>query len=335
MNIFRRIFDTAAKVPGSPEAVTTGVRGGLSGDLSWNPYAANSEGATAWDTGFLGTKLSQDDKERQHGRAFGTAVAAYFAAPYLAEAAGSASPELLGEASGTWASSPSTGGGSWLSGLGAGGGDMGWIELAANLASTAYQANRANAAAGKMQDATDAGVAEQRRQYDLTRSDLAPYRAIGIPALAQYYEGTNTPTTAADAQADPGYAWAQQQGEQALARRAAASGGRLSGASLKAGMQFNQGNATQYFGAADARRENRLSRLAALAGIGQSATNTGAVAGANSTNAITGLLSNQGEANAGATLAAGNIWGSGINQAIAGQSGWKYDPATGRRIGGP
>jgi hypothetical protein len=354
MNIFHRIFDTAAKVPGSPEAVTTGVQAGLSGDASWNPY--DPQNASVWDIGAGGTQLSQNQNARDVGRTVGTLAGGYFLGPLLAgegatagsgfTAGGSAGMGgtgaglSVGAGGGTLASTGlggTAGGASWLSGLGgAGSGNMGWMELAANLASTAYQANRANAAAGKMQDATDASVAEQRRQYDQTRADLAPYREIGIPALAQYYEGTNTPTTAADAQADPGYAWAQQQGEQSLARRAAASGGRLSGASLKAGMQFNQGNATQYFGAADARRENRLSRLAALAGIGQSATNTGAVAGANSTNAITGLLSNQGEANAGSTLAQGSIWGSGINQAIAGngQNGYRFDPYTGRPIGG-
>jgi hypothetical protein len=222
---------------------------------------------------------------------------------------------------------------------------MDWLAMAkalgptvAQIGSAVYQANRAGAAADQMGQATAAGLDEQRRQFDLTRGDLAPYREAGTRALPQYEALTNAPTTAADAMADPGYAWAQQQGQQAIDRKFAASGGRMSGAALKAASRFNAGNASQFFGAADQRRENRLSRLAALAGIGQSATNTSAAAGQNSANAITGLLNNQGEANAGSTMARGSIWADTGNSLAAqygrGNGQWRFDPVTGRPIGG-
>jgi hypothetical protein len=73
-------------------------------------------------------------------------------------------------------------------------------------------------------------------------------------------------------EADPGYQFRQQQGEQALARRAAASGGRLGGGALKSLMEFNSGLASQEYGnyaqraigmagQEDARRSNLLGQL--------------------------------------------------------------------------
>jgi hypothetical protein len=113
---------------------------------------------------------------------------------------------------------------------------------------------------------------------------------------------------------DPGYAFGLQQGEQAIARRAAASGGRLSGAQLKAASQFGTNYASTKYGEAYQRRQDRLNRLAAIAGIGQTATAGSAAAGTNSANAISGLLQGQGEMNAASTMARGNIWGNTANQ---------------------
>lgn len=202
----------------------------------------------------------------------------------------------------------------------AGGGSMGWADwaqLGVGLLGDAYQSNQIENASAAQQAATAGAIGEQRRQFDLTRGDLAPYREAGYKALPQYEQLTNTPTTAADAMADPGYAWAQQQGQQALDRKAAASGGRISGASLKAASRFNQGNATQYFGQADQRRENRLSRLAALSGIGQAAVNTGAQSGQNMANQVGGYMQQQGDATGAAALARGNVWGDRANQIAA------------------
>ncbi len=53
---------------------------------------------------------------------------------------------------------------------------------------------------------------------------------------------------AAGFQADPGYQFRLQQGEEAINRSAAARGGRLGGATLKALSEYNQGLASQEFG---------------------------------------------------------------------------------------
>jgi hypothetical protein len=179
----------------------------------------------------------------------------------------------------------------------------------------AIDGNNANRdALSAQQQSTDAAIGEQRRQFDLQRQDTQPYRETGVNALRQLYGDINTPVTSAEVMSDPGYQFGLDQGEQALQRRFGASGGRLSGASLKAASRFNVGTAASGYNAAYQRRQDRLNRLAALAGVGQSSTASSAQAGAASTNAISNMLTAQGNASGSARLAQGNIWGNAINQ---------------------
>jgi hypothetical protein len=171
---------------------------------------------------------------------------------------------------------------------------------------------------------TEAAIAEQRRQFDQSRADFAPYREAGVNALGQLQTQLAAPVTSADVMQDPGYQFGLDQGMQALNRRIAAGGGRISGAAIKAGQQFAQGYATQGYGAAYQRRQDALNRLAALAGTGQTATGASAVAGSSSANAISGLLSSQGDATAAARLNQGRIWGNTARNIAA---NWGQGPA--------
>lgn len=75
-NPIETTWDTAKQIPGSPEAATSSVIDGSGSDgLSWNPFYQG--GPSVWDRGFLGYKLSDQDQEREHGRMFGRAAAAY------------------------------------------------------------------------------------------------------------------------------------------------------------------------------------------------------------------------------------------------------------------
>lgn len=178
------------------------------------------------------------------------------------------------------------------------------------LISSNAAGNAADTQAGASRDA----IAEQRRQADRSYADQAPYRAAGVGALGQYQTDINKPTTAADVMQDPGYQFGLDQGQQALDRKAAASGGRISGASLKEASRFNTGTAAAGYSAAYQRGQDRLNRLASLAGLGQTSTQASAAAGANSTNAISGLVAQQGVNAGSAQLAQGNIWGNASNQ---------------------
>jgi hypothetical protein len=128
---------------------------------------------------------------------------------------------------------------------------------------------------------------------------------------------------------DPGYQFGLDQGQTALDRKIAAMGGRVSGAALKATDQYATNYATTGYNSAYQRSQDRLNRLAALAGINQ--TNPGlslsAQSGQASANAISGLLTSQGDAAGAAALAQGNIWGSAGNQ-LAAIANKYYTPST-------
>lgn len=182
------------------------------------------------------------------------------------------------------------------------------------VASAAIQSNSAKKAAAAQQHATDSAMGEQARQYDQTRADFAPYRETGARALGQLETDINTPVTSSDVMSDPGYQFGMQQGEQALGRRIAAGGGRVSGAALKAAARFGNDYATSGYGAAYQRKQDRLNRLAALAGIGQTSTAASATAGSQKANAISSLLTAQGDATAASKIAQGSIWGNAVTQ---------------------
>jgi hypothetical protein len=206
---------------------------------------------------------------------------------------------------------------SYAAGIGKGGGmaltNADWINLASKGAEL-YSNSQAQKA---QQGSTDAAAAEQRRQFDLIYSDQAPYREAGKRALATYEGEINRMPTADEVMSQPGYQFGLQQGQLALDRKAAASGGRVSGEALKRAAMYGTDYATTGFNAEYQRRQDRLNRLASLQNLGQTSTQASSQAGQNRANAITGLLTNQGDATAAGRIAQGNIWGNAINQAGA------------------
>jgi hypothetical protein len=192
----------------------------------------------------------------------------------------------------------------------------GWdkaIPLVAQLGSGLFQGYQAGKAADQSAAASQAAIDEQRRQFDLTRGDFAPYREAGARGLGLYEQGVSQVPSAQDVMAQPGYQFGMDQGMNALQRQIAAHGGRNSGAAQKAATRYGTDYATTRYNDAWAKRNDRLAQLGALAGIGQAATSSTAGAGMNSANAISGLIQNQGDTRAGGTLAQGNIWGNTAN----------------------
>ena len=197
----------------------------------------------------------------------------------------------------------------------------------ATLVGASMQAGAAGDAADAQSDASAASIGEQRRQFDLTRSDYARYREAGTKALGQLQTDINAPVTSADVMSDPGYQFGLKQGQLGLDRKAAAGGGRVSGAALKSASEYATNYATAGYGAAYQRRQDRLNRLASLAGLGQTATSGSAAAGASASNAITGIVGAQGDATGAARLAQGNIWGNAVNQIGAAAGKWASTPS--------
>lgn len=191
----------------------------------------------------------------------------------------------------------------------------------ATVGSALISSNAVSDAADKQAQGTTDGIAENRRQFDITQANQAPYLAAGKNALAQFATENDTPLDTSKIQMDPGYEFGLKQGQQAIDRQAAATGGRISGAALKAASQYNTDYATTGYSAAYGRvkqtREDRLNRLAALAGIGQTATQNVGAQGASMGRTNSLLMAAGGDSAGAASLAHGNIWSNTTNQLAA------------------
>lgn len=128
--------------------------------------------------------------------------------------------------------------------------------------------------------------------------------------------------TMADYQADPGYQFRLDQGQQALERSAAARGGLLSGGALKDTTAYAQGAASQEYGNAYNRfnndQANVWNRLSGLAGVGQQANNTIAQVGSNTVSQIGQNTIGAGNAIAAGQVGSANAINGAITQGISG-----------------
>ena len=197
-----------------------------------------------------------------------------------------------------------------------GAGIVGGID-SSNAASSASDAQVASAAAANK---------TQQAQYDQTRADNAPWRAAGGTAIGQLAAGTQPggqftkSFSPADFQGDPGYAFRLQQGQNALDNSAAARGGVLSGAQLKASSQYNQGFASNEYGNAYNRfntdQTRQFNQLSSVAGTGQVANGVVATAGTAAANQISGNQTGAGNAQASGYVGSANGMNAGIAQGV-------------------
>jgi len=186
--------------------------------------------------------------------------------------------------------------------------------------------DRASRRASRTTDkASRASIAEQRRQFDLSRADRAPYRAAGRQALTSLqdmmgiktknpYEA-GTPEAAAfdnrqqyDFKATPGYEFRLGEGMKALERSQA--GRRLGGRAAKEAMRYGQDYASSEFG-------NQFNRLSTLAGYGPASFDTGGPSG------VPGTMERAGEAQAQAGLAGAGIGSQAIQGGLNNYMTWK------------
>lgn len=144
---------------------------------------------------------------------------------------------------------------------------------------------------------------KQRHLTELASIDkeLAGLRATPEPGtqgpdFSQFYQS-------------PDYQFALEEGNKALDRSAASRGRLFSGAQMKGLSRYNQGMASQQF-------NNYANRLASIAGIGQTATNTTAGLGANYAANAGNALQNAGAARASGYAGMANALNSGINNGL-------------------
>lgn len=169
-----------------------------------------------------------------------------------------------------------------------------FIDPLVSLAGAFIGSNAAGNAADAQVAASGAAAAEQARQFDLTRADLAPFREQGVNALNQFASNVLGPL-----EATPQFNFALNQGVNALDRSASARGKLLSGQQVKAVQSFGTNLAGQFAG-------DQLNRQAALAGIGQTATQATGQFGANASANIGNALLAGGDARASGFVGQGN-----------------------------
>lgn len=142
----------------------------------------------------------------------------------------------------------------------------------------------ASQAASTQAAAADRSAELQALQFERQVQLQEPWRQAGVRALNKLEGAAEyTPFGMAQFQADPGYAFRLAEGQKALDRQAAARGGLISGAALKAASRYGQEmGSNEYMNAFNryqTERQARLGPLQSLAGVGQTAVNQLGAAG--------------------------------------------------------
>lgn len=197
---------------------------------------------------------------------------------------------------------------------------MAWVKTAivggsviTGMMASDAQSSAAQTAAGAQTQASEASIAETRRQFDIVQNLLKPYVSAGTESIAAQrallgLAGTEEQQKAISAlETSPTFEALARQGETAMLQQASATGG-LRGGNIQAALaQYRPQLLSQMI-------ENQFSKLGTITGIGQaSAAGTGAAA-QTAGGTIANLLQQQGQAAAGAALASGQanaqMWGN-------------------------
>lgn len=190
---------------------------------------------------------------------------------------------------------------------------MSWTgDVIGTITGSKQQADAAQAAAQTQADAAGAGIAENRRQFDVNTGLMAPYVQAGNLSITQQMDmmGLNGPekqaAIMAEIEGSPQYAAMVKQGETAMLQNAAATGG-LRGGDLQGALaQFRPQTLANLF-------QQRLGNLSGITQIGQASAAGQAAQGMENAGNIANLLGQKAAAQAGGQIAAGNQWGNTFN----------------------
>ena len=194
---------------------------------------------------------------------------------------------------------------------------------AVGAAGSAYASKQSSKAAKAQANSADTASQIQWDMYDQTRKDLDPYKQAGATSLSQMM-GQMTPDgyfnqtyTGQDIYSDPSYQFRLQQGQDAIQSSAAAKGGLLTGATLKALQNYGQESASQEYSNAynrfNADQTNRYNRLSNLVGIGQNAAAQVGNAGAQTAQAVANNTMAGANSIAAGQVASANNWANTAN----------------------
>ena len=163
----------------------------------------------------------------------------------------------------------------------------------------------AAAGAKASQKATDATIAEQKRQFDLTRSDQLPWMQAGKDALGQQQALMSGDFS--KFYQSPDYAFALSEGMKGLDRSAASRGRLYSGGYGQDLTKYAQGMATQNY-------NNYYSKLAGLSNTGSGTAQNLGVLGQNYANSMGSALQANAANRTSAYNSQANAWGNAATQ---------------------
>jgi hypothetical protein len=181
----------------------------------------------------------------------------------------------------------------------------------------ALGARAAGKAASAQQAGADAGIAEQRRQFDITQEQFAPFQQAGVSALEQQQallglSGQESQQQAfAGLEESRGQQFLRERGQRNLVRNAAAIGGLGGGNVREALVQQGVGFAQQDI-------QNQFGRLGQLAGQGQAAATSVAQFGAQTAGNVTNLIGQGAQARSSGILGQNQAIQQGIGGAFTG-----------------
>lgn len=175
------------------------------------------------------------------------------------------------------------------------------------------QKKAAKSAAGAQTDASEAGIAEQQRQFAAVQELLKPYVEAGNKSLGGQLDlvglnGNDAQAAAIQAlQESPQFTSLLAQGENSILQNASATGGLRGGNTQAALAQYSPALLAQTI-------NDQYSRLGGITSMGQNAAAGVGNAGMQTGNNIATLLGQIGSAQAGGALASGraqaNMWNS-------------------------
>ena len=190
------------------------------------------------------------------------------------------------------------------------------MSIFASLVGGLFGMNAADDAADAQVNATRMATEESRRQYNQSRTDMAPWREAGVNALSQLQTlmspegGLMNPYSPENLQSDPGYQFGMAEGEKAINRNMKARGMYNSGAALKAINRFGQDYAgTKYneaFNRDQVSKNAIYNMLAGQSGMGQSTASQVASMGMQNANQIGNYMLQGGNARAAGIVGGAN-----------------------------
>lgn len=194
-----------------------------------------------------------------------------------------------------------------------------------------YSANQARKGADAVAQGQGMAIGEQRRQFDITQQNMAPWLREGGWALGQQRAFLEGDMSGWQNSAD--YKFAVDQGFKGLERGLAAGGALGSGGADADRIALGQGLATQYMG-------NYWNKLAGMSNTGQTTANQLGQFGANAATNIGNAYANIGNARASAygananafagVAGAFNNWYQGNAARNGGGTGWYLGNNPGR-----